>query len=375
MLRKMSPWLAVVLLCGIGHAGMSTRADELPKTGGKRDTLLYVRTDPPGAKVLLNGKELGTSNGLFPVESGTGTILVELEGRKLGARQVIIRANGITRVELRLKSQAETAGARFIGRLPQGTVELVGITDYPPTDQSRWWQPDGSAAHLDSLFEPNHTRLRVLPGEKSLTFLVHVRNLPADASWPAWKLDPPRSWEGDSVVDVHGNTVPNYYMVSAELGTTAATVDFRVGVGMGDWETVIRQKADSAGTSSFSRDGRQWTVTFQKATAEPSNNNSTQVRLTTTEFSGQWNRRLVAVAGDGSEHESWLGYMGENGEAVFHDLPLSGIREFCYQVRPYYWVEFKNVAIESGQKTDAKVVSLDALTSPGDDRTPMPQDK
>ena len=78
-----------------------------PKTGEKRDTLLYVRTVPPGAKVLLNGKELGTSNGLFPVEPGTGTILVELEGREPGERQVIIRANGITRVELKLKPQAK----------------------------------------------------------------------------------------------------------------------------------------------------------------------------------------------------------------------------------------------------------------------------
>ena len=33
---------------------------------------------------------------------------------------------------------------RFIAHLPQGTVELVGITDYPPTLKSRWWQADGS---------------------------------------------------------------------------------------------------------------------------------------------------------------------------------------------------------------------------------------
>ena len=106
MLRTFGRLLALVLLCGVGQAGVPSGADESVKTGEKRDTLLYVRTDPPGAKVLLNGKELGTSNGLFQVDPGTGTIYVELEGREPGERQVIIQANGVTRVELQLKPQA-----------------------------------------------------------------------------------------------------------------------------------------------------------------------------------------------------------------------------------------------------------------------------
>ena len=106
MLRTFGRLLALVLLCGVGQAGVSSGADEPMKTGEKRDTLLYVRTDPPGAKVLLNGKELGTTNGLFHVDPGTGTIFLELEGRKRGERQVTIQANGVTRVEVELKPQA-----------------------------------------------------------------------------------------------------------------------------------------------------------------------------------------------------------------------------------------------------------------------------
>ena len=58
-------------------------------------------------------------------------------------------------------------GPPFIGRLPQGTVELVGITYHPevvgitydpPTKQSRWWQPDGSAAHLDLIPRQSKSR-------------------------------------------------------------------------------------------------------------------------------------------------------------------------------------------------------------------------
>jgi hypothetical protein len=38
---------------------------------------------------------------------------------------------------------------------------------------------------------------------------------------------------------------------------------------------------------------------------------------------------------------------------------LSSIKEFKYQVRPYQWVEFKNIPIEAGQKAETKVVSPD----------------
>ncbi|MGO8747133.1 MAG: PEGA domain-containing protein [Thermoguttaceae bacterium] len=131
MLRKTSRLFALVLLCGVVQAALSMRADEPVKTGEKRDTLLYVRTDPPGARVLLNGKELGTSNGLFQVEPGTGTILVELEGRKPDQRQVIIRANGVTRLELQLKPQAKAEGEADVGKaakpenVPQKAVPVT----------------------------------------------------------------------------------------------------------------------------------------------------------------------------------------------------------------------------------------------------------
>ena len=108
------------------------RADEPLKTGQKRDTLLYICTDPPGAKVFLNGKEVGVSNGLFHVEPGSGSILVELEGRTPVKRPLIIRANAVTRLVLELKPQAEAAveakGAHPSGRRQPATVKPVPNT-------------------------------------------------------------------------------------------------------------------------------------------------------------------------------------------------------------------------------------------------------
>lgn len=111
MLRKTSRLLAVVLLCGVGQAGVCLGADE-PKTGQERNTLLYVRTVPPGAKVLLDGKQLGVSDSTFFVEPGVGTIRVELEGHQPGAKEVTIQANRVTRVELELKPQEAAGGGQ-----------------------------------------------------------------------------------------------------------------------------------------------------------------------------------------------------------------------------------------------------------------------
>jgi len=108
----------------------------------------------------------------------------------------------------------------------------------------------------------------------------------------------------------HGNIVPNYYkMFSGVFGGFAQSTDLRVGVSMGKWETVISRKPDSTGTSSFNRDGQQWTVTFYKAmtTHNVTAGDTTQVILKSTLTYGQWNKRLVAVASDGSEHATSIG--------------------------------------------------------------------
>jgi len=130
---------------------------------------------------------------------------------------------------------------------------------------------------------------------------------------------------------------------------------------MGAWEMVISQKSADGGNSSFSYNGQEWTVTIQKAKTRPAASARFVVRSLYTY--GLWNKRLVAVAGDGSEHASSIGdtWGGDNGEAVF-DLPLSSIKELRLQVRPCHWVEFHHISLQYGQKTEVRVVSPDAST-------------
>ncbi|HUT88781.1 MAG TPA: PEGA domain-containing protein [Thermoguttaceae bacterium] len=70
-------------------------------------TRLFVRTIPPGAKVVLDGEVLGESDGLFLVPSGVRKITVELDGYHPAGRQVRLRDGWITRVELELSKRPE----------------------------------------------------------------------------------------------------------------------------------------------------------------------------------------------------------------------------------------------------------------------------
>lgn len=306
MRKETKHWLPLVLLYGLSIPHTFLNAAEPVKTGMDRDTLLYIRTDPPGAKVFVNGKEMGTSNGLFPVQPGKGTILVELEGRKPDQRQVVIRANAITRLELSLEPRPEPQGPRFIGHFLQGTVELVGVSDFPPTEQSRWWKPDG--AHID--LEPSLPPPTEAAQSLDKAFLLHFNDLPADTSARVWKIEPSANWNATGVLDTQGNKLRDHSMLCAKLGMAAAA-NLRVGIDTGTWETVAVQKIDQLGASTFSRDGQQ--VTLELHLPEAFGlvlEDSTRISYTCNDSYGQWKKRLLAVTSDGSEHKAWMGAMG-----------------------------------------------------------------
>jgi hypothetical protein len=168
-------------------------------------------------------------------------------------------------------------------------------------------------------------------------------------------------WRSDDVVDADGNVVPNYTMFSAVVAEAAQTAVLGVGLSMEAWETVASQKPDRAGSSSFQRYGRQWTVVFDKAESLGASDR-TQVKLKTTlsgyEAYNVVTQRLVAVTSDGNEHATkWGEGDWQRGRSITYDLPLSSIKEFRFQVSPYDWVQFENISLQPGQKTDVRVFS------------------
>ncbi len=82
------------------------------KTSAERSTRIYVRTTPPGASIVLDGKELGTSDGLFLVPPGVRKITLEMDGFDPETKNFDVKEGWITRVEVQMvkkKGDADTA--------------------------------------------------------------------------------------------------------------------------------------------------------------------------------------------------------------------------------------------------------------------------
>ena len=79
---------------------MATMLGPPAETSAERSTRIYVRTTPPGASIVVDGKELGTSDGLFLVPPGVRTVTLEMDGYDPEAKRVDVREGWITRVEV-----------------------------------------------------------------------------------------------------------------------------------------------------------------------------------------------------------------------------------------------------------------------------------
>ncbi len=75
--------------------------------------MLFVRTVPPGAKVLSDGQLLGDSDDVFPIEPGTHRIAIELNGYEPKEEKVAVRRGEVTRLTLELKKRTAVIAPRF----------------------------------------------------------------------------------------------------------------------------------------------------------------------------------------------------------------------------------------------------------------------
>jgi tetratricopeptide (TPR) repeat protein len=83
-------------------------------------TKLYIKTVPIGARVFLDGKEIGHSDDLFVVGPGTHTIRVQLDGYATQEKDVQVPSERITRLEVEFSkvpvaSTVPSAGAEDAG--------------------------------------------------------------------------------------------------------------------------------------------------------------------------------------------------------------------------------------------------------------------
>ena len=145
----------------IGLALLPLAGDPPSVATNKKDakTELYVRTIPSGAKVSVDGKLLGTTDGLFSISAGTREVVVRLEGFDTEERTVTVRGGKITRLILELQKERLPESAATLGPW----ISLLESVDLDRDPVHGRWHRDGLALCAEPSVAGGHSAKLMLP--------------------------------------------------------------------------------------------------------------------------------------------------------------------------------------------------------------------
>ena len=309
--------------------------------------------------------------GISPVTDNTDTWLFRTREGGRGILQILGQSDDPLGVKIRYKlvqtadsgaaSQPSPAPARrviahapFSARLAEGEVELVALSYYPFANEP-WWAPDGGAANAGPF-------VTEASGDSSADFrmfavVARLRNVPADASKPYWKTEPRDSWAEGKVLPPDEKADGKLVMIACKQPRSAVTANVKIGIACGAWETVARARAGAVDPGA--QPGPKGSAMFL-----PLADTEGGVRVSVTHDYRDTDLRLIAFEADGSPRTG-ASLEQSLSEAIGHTtMTFPGLSrneavrkrvEFHFQVRPYRWVEFHNVSLKPGQRTQVEV--------------------
>jgi tetratricopeptide (TPR) repeat protein len=159
-------------------------------------TRLYVKTVPAGARIFLDGKDIGRSDDLFVIGPGTHTIRVVLDGYATQEKQVQVPSERITRLELEFSkapaAATATGPAQESGDASVAAVTYVKATDLPAPvrdamltvlrqhpEETRWSGQSGQTLFgvAAKVLPTGAARQQAVPALLNLTHLLAVQEL------------------------------------------------------------------------------------------------------------------------------------------------------------------------------------------------------
>jgi len=202
------------------------------------------------------------------------------------------------------------------------------------------------------------TKWNVRPEAKHYGFMLRVAG-PDDLEVIWKRIKGTGSWEAScDVVDSGGNRLEDFTAAVAPIQNGSARTALRVGVAAGPWQTLSSHN----GHGMMGVNGETGIVLWSQAFED--SGDTCIVATAQWRFRGQ--ERIVATDLDGVTHTAPGGSVSSGDLDLmttrFARLKPNQVKEFQYQVRPYDWVEFDNVSLQPGKKTD---VHARAVTASG----------
>jgi len=254
-----------------------------------------------------------------------------------------------------LEPEKASDSSEFKTKLPNGvTVELVGVCEHP-NEGKQWWRPDGSILEPDHA-PSDHSRMTVKPDETEQARELALRFAGQDVEHISftWEIDmATRSSSHPFYVTEKREKLKPLRNIVFKLPQNLETLDFSIGVATGEWKRVA-SGGDGRTVSGTNDSLTDSSVIFHEAVKEKDT-----VRLCATHLlGGDYDCRIMVVDRDDEIHGPIRGSNSGSDMRLckgFFDLSPDQIKYILLQARPYEWVEFKNVSLRPGHKTDVQV--------------------
>lgn len=241
-----------------------------------------------------------------------------------------------------------------VARLPGGgEIALVAVSRLPRADQP-WWRPNGAAASKSWL--TTASAAQETPGTKVRQFVLRVSDLPEGVTYHAPQVQwawPHSVGYGEARVERDAPT-GDLEVVVAAVPEGCRSVTVTVPVVMGPWETIASESPEQRDVPAPRNDGDGPRAVFDGA-REVDGDTQVVVSHNVTGVA----RRVTALGHDGETHVSdririEASVPTERLTTVFPDLPSAQIKAFRLQTSPFTRVEFRNVSLDPGIRTEVE---------------------
>ncbi|QDV53300.1 M56 family metallopeptidase [Gimesia fumaroli] len=251
-----------------------------------------------------------------------------------------------------------------------GNVEVLSIGTYAETPQ-RWWDTEGTALSPRP-YRVHGVSIPVNENQIGRQLVFRVKNLPQNAklSWTVSNKEP----AGSAFVALKGEErSKGYYAQVFAANQDLKSVDLRVGLANGKWETKIKMDADNSFgdiglTESALRQNQP--IVYHAQMSGPFTQQGDIVVVAMHDIQDR-EIRIVAIDKQGEIHRSGMRSNTSFTQgaysiykARFGDLKLEQLDRFEFQSRPFEYLEIKNLPLNPQAKQKTAENNTAAANSP-----------
>lgn len=239
------------------------------------------------------------------------------------------------------------------------SVEVIGICS-SPREGKQWWRPDGTPFETEpcegwsSSYAARWAEERS-PDRKRYEVALRITHRGAERATTKWRFT-----KGDqSFLDIGHSPKEDIRSVFVEDYANADAMDFRVAIATGSWDTDSTYPKTNYRVDFAPKESAGFAVIWERPTI-PEEKYPGRTKLNVIhDFTDEYETRVMLfdvygflrtpVQTKSNRVKNLTVFRG------YYDETVDRIEEFRLQIRPLYWIQFQNVSLRQGFKTQPKI--------------------